>query len=85
MGAFAAAFAGSVAAQAPATTGYVAGVAGCDTKNCAYWLSATGTPDNNVVKSASFNGNRGLAGNLCWRTGYWSPAMAIAQCDPDLV
>jgi OOP family OmpA-OmpF porin len=23
--------------------------------------------------------------NLCWRTGFWSPAMAIAECDPDLV
>jgi OOP family OmpA-OmpF porin len=23
--------------------------------------------------------------NLCWRTGYWSPAMATAECDPDLV
>jgi len=23
--------------------------------------------------------------NLCWRTGYWSPAMAIIECDPDLV
>jgi OOP family OmpA-OmpF porin len=23
--------------------------------------------------------------NLCWRTGYWSPAKAIAECDPDLV
>ena len=22
---------------------------------------------------------------LCWRTGYWTPAMAIADCDPDLV
>jgi OmpA-OmpF porin, OOP family len=22
---------------------------------------------------------------LCVRTGYWSPAMAIAECDPDLV
>lgn len=21
----------------------------------------------------------------CWRAGYWSPAMAIAECDPDLV
>ena len=21
----------------------------------------------------------------CWRTGYWSPALAIAECDPDLV
>ena len=30
----------------------------------------------NVVKSGS---------GLCWRTGYWTPAMAIAECDPDLV
>ena len=21
----------------------------------------------------------------CWRTGYWAPALAIAECDPDLV
>jgi len=31
---------------------------------------------NNVVKN-----NYGE----CWRTGYWTPAMAIAECDPDLV
>jgi OOP family OmpA-OmpF porin len=23
--------------------------------------------------------------NECWRTGYWTPAMAIAECDPDLI
>lgn len=23
--------------------------------------------------------------NQCWKTGYWTPAMAIAECDPDLV
>lgn len=22
---------------------------------------------------------------LCWRTGYWTPAMAVTECDPDLV
>lgn len=22
---------------------------------------------------------------LCWRDGYWTPALAIAECDPDLV
>jgi OOP family OmpA-OmpF porin len=22
---------------------------------------------------------------LCWRTGYWTPALANAECDPDLV
>jgi len=21
---------------------------------------------------------------LCWRTGYWTPAMAVAECDPEL-
>lgn len=23
--------------------------------------------------------------NECWKTGYWTPAMAIAECDPDLM
>lgn len=23
--------------------------------------------------------------NECWKTGYWTPAMAIAECDPNLV
>ena len=23
--------------------------------------------------------------NLCWRTQFWTPAMAIAECDPDMV
>ncbi len=31
---------------------------------------------DNVVKSGT---------GLCWRTGYWTPAMAVADCDPDLV
>lgn len=22
---------------------------------------------------------------LCWRAGYWTPAMAVMECDPDLV
>ncbi len=22
---------------------------------------------------------------LCWRTGIWTPAMATAECDPELV
>ena len=22
---------------------------------------------------------------LCWRAGYWTPAMAVTECDPDLV
>src|ERR1051325_6778064 len=32
--------------------------------------------NKNVVKSAY---------GLCWRTGSWTPAKAIEECDPDLV
>lgn len=42
-----------------------------------------------VNKSGYLQDTRGEvvkdAFNLCWRTGFWSPAMAIAECDPDLV
>jgi OOP family OmpA-OmpF porin len=64
VGALAVAFSTGAAAQAnPTNSGYV--------------LSATGAPNNNVLRNG--------AGNLCWRTGYWTPAMAIVECDPDLV
>jgi OOP family OmpA-OmpF porin len=85
VGALAAAFAGSLAAQQVDPRSYMPGVAGCNPQNCGYVLSATGTPDNNVVKSGAYNGSRGLSGNLCYRTGYWAPSMAIEACDPDLV
>lgn len=45
--------------------------------------SAQGSPSGYLVDT------RGAvvkdAFNLCWRTGYWAPAMAVAECDPDLV
>jgi OmpA-OmpF porin, OOP family len=52
--------------------------------NSAYLLSATGPADNNVVRSGRYGTNNASC-NLCWRTGFWTPAMAIAECDPDLV
>ncbi len=36
-----------------------------------YWQSAGG-----IVKDPY---------GLCWRAGYWTPAMAVMECDPDLV
>jgi OOP family OmpA-OmpF porin len=45
-------------------------------QNTGYWLEQYGTPDNNVWRSGT---------GLCWRAGYWTPAMAIKECDPDLV
>jgi len=79
-GALASVVAGSVAAQTPGKD-FLPGPAGCSTTNCAYWISPLSPPDNNVVRS----GNYGGVGNLCWRSGYWTPAMAIEACDPDLV
>jgi len=39
-----------------------------------YWTEPAG--GNAVWRSGT---------GLCWRAGYWTPAMAIAECDPDLV
>ena len=38
-----------------------------------YWISV---PAGDMVWRSSTG--------LCWRAGYWTPAMAIAECDPDL-
>jgi OmpA-OmpF porin, OOP family len=35
-----------------------------------------------IVRNANFGDPR--IGNLCWRTGYWTPAQAIAECDGDI-
>ena len=44
----------------------------------AYLLDARGE----VVRNTAFGDAK--LGNLCWRTGYWTPALAISQCDPDI-
>lgn len=82
IGALASALAGVAGAQ---TGGYVAGTAECATAECGYVKSFAETPGNNIVRSAVYNGTAGISGNLCYRTGYWAPSMAIAACDPDLV
>ena len=37
----------------------------------------------NIARNSNFGDPR--IGNLCWRTGYWTPSQAIFECDPDLV
>ena len=54
-------------------------------QNSGYVLFGYGTPDNNIWRSGSYGGKPGVNDTLCWRTGYWTPAMAIVECDPDLV
>ena len=83
-GLVAAAFAGGAVDAVAQTRGYVPGTAPCPA-NGGYVCNAYPTPTDGVVKSAAYNSTAGLSGNLCYRTGYWTPAMAIEQCDPDLV
>ena len=82
VGALATVFAGAAAAQMADPKGYVAGTAPCSK---GYVCMAYPLPDNGIVRSATYNGTKGLAGNLCVRTAFWTPADAIIGCDPDLV
>jgi OOP family OmpA-OmpF porin len=54
-------------------------------QNSGYVLFGYGSPTNNIWRSGSYGGKPGVNDTLCWRTGYWTPAMAIVECDPDLV
>jgi OOP family OmpA-OmpF porin len=54
-------------------------------QNSGYVLFGYGAPDANIWRSGSYGGKPGVNDTLCWRTGYWTPAMAIIECDPDLV
>jgi len=70
IGAVSAAFSAGAAAQA-------------DPNNTGYWISVQQPPEANVWRSGNYGDPR--TSNLCWRAGYWTPAMAIVECDPDLV
>jgi len=62
-----------LAAMLGISTAALAQTPGIDTKGTVgYAIDQRGY----VVKSGT---------GLCWRTGYWTPAMAIEECDPDLV
>ena len=41
--------------------------------------------DNGYVMAGNANVVVKNPFGLCWRTGYWTPAMATTECDPDLV
>jgi OOP family OmpA-OmpF porin len=47
------------------------------------------TAQNNPTKEGYLLDQRGLVVKsgfgLCWHTNYWTPALAIEECDPDLV
>ena len=56
----------------------VATVSSAQSVKDAYVQDARGV----IVRNANFGDPK--IGNLCWRTGYWTPALAIAECDPDI-
>ncbi|MDR2710760.1 MAG: OmpA family protein [Burkholderiales bacterium] len=60
-------------------------MAQADPKNSGYAMFGYGTPEANVWRSGSYGMKAGIEDTLCWRTGFWTPAMAVAGCDPDLV
>ena len=47
-------------------------------------LAAQGSNDG-YARSSAANATWKNPFGLCWRTGYWTPAMANAECDPDLM
>ena len=61
------------AAMIGLSAGAIAQTTGIDTKGTVGYVIDQRA---NVAKSGT---------GLCWRTGYWTPAMAIAECDSDLV
>lgn len=52
-------------------------------------VSGVATAQTTVSKQGYVVDQRGEVARsgtgLCWRTGYWTPALAIEECDPDLV
>lgn len=52
-------------------------------------LSGAASAQSNPTKEGYVVDQRGEVAKsgtgLCWRTGYWTPALAIEECDPDLV
>ena len=70
-----------IAAIAAVSVSASAQTAGIDTKGTVgYVIDQRGV----VVRSGKYGAPAGQD-NLCWRDGYWTPALAIAECDPDLV
>src|SRR4051794_22009749 len=75
----------TVAAGAAAAMLGGAALGQADPSNSGYVMLGYGTADYNVWRSGSYGGTPGVNDTLCWRTGYWTPAMAVVGCDPDLV
>ncbi len=54
-------------------------MAQADPKNSGYTMFGYGSADANVWRSGHYGGKVGIQDTLCWRTGFWTPAMAVAR------
>jgi OOP family OmpA-OmpF porin len=68
----------AVSAVVAALLGCAAATASAQAAKDAYVQDARGV----IVRNSNVGDPR--IGNLCWRTGYWTPAQSIAECDPDI-
>ena len=75
----------TMVAGAAAATLYSSAFGQANPQNSGYGWFGYGQPNANVWRSGSYGGRTGVNDTLCWRTAYWTPAMAIVECDPDLV
>jgi OmpA-OmpF porin, OOP family len=75
----------TMVAGAAAATLYSSAFGQANPQDSGYVLFGYGQPNANLWRSGSYGGTPGVNDTLCWRTGYWTPAMAIIECDPDLV
>jgi OOP family OmpA-OmpF porin len=75
----------TMVAGAAAATLYSSAFGQANPQDSGYVLFGYGEPNANIWRSGSYGGKAGIDDTLCWRTGYWTPAMAIIECDPDLV
>jgi OOP family OmpA-OmpF porin len=76
----------TIVTGAAAATLWSAAFGQANPQNSGYVLFGYGNKDiSNIWHSGSYGGKPGINDTLCWRTGYWTPAMAIIECDPDLV
>ena len=75
----------TVVTGAAAATLWSAAFGQANPQNSGYVLFGYGQPNANIWRSGSYGGTPGVNDTLCWRTGYWTPAMAIVECEPDLV
>src|SRR5258708_12686133 len=75
----------TIVTGAAAATLWSAAFGQANPQNSGYVLFGYGQPNANIWRSGSYGGKPGVNDTLCWRTGYWTPAMALLHSTPHLL